>query len=307
MNKQIKEMNRSLKDTLLERIEEDKVYPRSSWFYFSKECLMWSLWTLSIVIGALAFAVTLFVVLRHKYMLYEATHDNFLTFFISALPYIWILTFALMAAVAVRNFRYTKKGYKYPLWMVLASSIVLSFAGGAALQLFGVGYHLDQALGKYMAMYASQEKQEYKLWQAPQAGRLVGYQAHSTVVPTSTAVFEDKEGNRWRLEIQELHAEDLELLASEKTVRVLGKVTNEPANIFHACGVFPWMLDERVPLERMSKERQAFVARAYDKMNKAEERVNILERETYSSSSPKTMAICAELAAMKRLSKSAER
>ncbi len=297
-------MNTSLKDTLLERIESDNVCPRSSWFYFSKECLMWSLWILSVLFGALAFAVTLFVVLRHQYALYEATHDNFLTFFIGALPYLWILIFALMAYVAVNNFRHTKKGYKYPLWMVLASSVVLSFAGGAALQLFGVGYSIDQALGKYMAVYISQEKQEYHLWQAPEDGRLVGRQVMLTVSPTTTVVFEDRAGQRWRMEVAELHPEDIRILSSEKTVRVLGKVSNETSYIFHACGVFPWMLDKPTPLSKMNEEKQAFARRAYDKMNKAEDRVAIFEKKTYASSSPNTMAVCAELAAMKRLSQS---
>lgn len=297
-------MNMSLKNTLLERIEKDNVCPRSSWFYRTREILFWSLWILSIVIGALAFAVTLFVVLRRQYTLYEATHTNFFTFFVDSLPYLWIVVFGLMAYVAVHNIRHTKKGYKYPLWMILASSVVLSFAGGAAMQMFGLGYAIDHKLGDYMAMYSSQEKIENKLWQAPDRGRLIGQQVFTTVSPTTTIIFEDKDGQRWRMEIDELHAQDIALLADGRLVRVIGTRPDESLPNFHACGVFPWMLDREVTYQQMSAEKRAFIERAYNQIHQAEERLKLLETETYASSSPKTMAVCAELASMKRIGRS---
>ena len=148
----------SCKGDVMNRIECERICPRSRMFFQTRECIVWVLWLLSIVVGALSVAVIIFVMSSQQYSLYHSTHDNFITFLIEALPFLWIIIFGLMAAVAVHNIRHTKSGYKYPLWLVLSSSVVLSLAGGAVLQIFGLGCTTDQVLGERMSMYDSLEK-----------------------------------------------------------------------------------------------------------------------------------------------------
>jgi hypothetical protein len=142
----------SCRESVMNRIVGEHISPHSKLFFQSREFAVWSLWVTSIVIGALAVAVTSFVLTHHEYALYEATHDNFLTFFIGALPYLWIITFGIMAFVAVYNLRHTKHGYRYPVWQIFLSSFVLSIAGGSVLQVFGMGYSVDHMLGRQMPM-----------------------------------------------------------------------------------------------------------------------------------------------------------
>jgi hypothetical protein len=208
----------NLKDSVINTIDQENVCPRSRWFFVCKETLVWIFWALSVVVGALAVAVTLFVVSHSQYALYEASHDSFLTFFVGTLPYLWIILFAVMSYLAVTNLRHTKRGYRYCAWKVVASSMVLSLAGGAVLQLFGFGHAIDYKLGQEMKMYMSQEKQEMRLWQTPNDGRLIGRQVLVTTVPTSTVVFEDTAGARWTLDVSELSARDLNLLSTERLV-----------------------------------------------------------------------------------------
>lgn len=301
MNTEPQPIRKPLKTALFEQIETEKVCPHPRIFFQGRECVVWSLWFLSIVIGALAIAVSLFVVTHFQYEIYEATHENFLTFIVDVLPYIWIIVFGLMVYVAVYNLQHTKHGYRYPLWMIFASSIVLSFAGGSALQFFGFGYSIDNVLGHQMPMYTSRDKLEQKLWQVPEDGRLVGKQVFSTLSPTSTIIFEDSAGQRWRMDVSELQARDIELLASEKPMRLLGKAKDANLKIYHACGVFPLMVEREVTMADMLDERRAFVERVNKNAAKAAERQLLVEASTFASTSLPRQSICANIAAFRRV------
>ena len=170
--------------------------------------------------------------------------------------------------------------------------------------LFGFGYAIDHKLGKEMDMYMSQEKMEMKLWQTPTDGRLIGRQVLSTVIPTSTVVFEDSTGVRWNLDVSELTPMDLNLLSSERMVRVLGTTSNISTKQFHACGAFPWMLDKPMKIKELSAERQAFVDRVYKHKDRAKERLAELERETFAQNHlrrEEMMGTCAKIAPVRRI------
>jgi hypothetical protein len=290
-----------LKDALFERIESEHVCPRSRLFFQSRECVVWFVWFFSIVVGALAVAVSLFVVTHRQYELYEATHENFFTFIVEVLPYVWFFVFGLMAYLAVYNLRHTKHGYRYPVSIILLSSVILSFAGGSALQMFGLGYTFDNVLGQQMPMYTSQGKLEQRLWQMPSDGRLLGRQVLATVTPTTTIIFEDMNGQRWRMDVTELTAHDIELLASEQKVRLLGQTKNAELHFFHACGAFPWMIDRDVTMHDMDMERRAFIERVYKHAKRAEDRLALLEGETFASTSLAKESVCANIAAVRRM------
>jgi len=274
-------------------------------FFRSRECVIWALWFVSVAVGALAVAISVFVVTHRQYGLYEATHENWLTFMVEVLPFIWVIVFGLMAFLAVYNLKHTKTGYRYSITTVLASSIVLSFVGGSALQFFGLGYSIDAILGDQMPMYLSQEKIEHQLWQQPSEGRLIGRQVAKAVVTSSVVVFQDTAGSRWRIEIQELLPADILLLASGENVRLLGQTTNETAKVFHACGVFSWMMHREVTMQQMSEQRESFLGRVKELAERTEGSIDDLEKDLFAATGvidKKTMPVCANIAAMRRVS-----
>lgn len=303
MNKQEKS-EPTLKETLMNRIESENVCPRSRVFFRCRECFVWTFWLVSVIVGALAVAVSLFVMMHHQYALYEATHHNFLTFIVETLPYLWLIVFVAMSLFAIYNLRHTKKGYRYPVWVILASSVVASFAGGSVLQFLGFGYTIDRVLGENMAMYMSQAKQERQLWQMPEDGRLIGRQVLTTTIPTSTVIFEDSTGVRWTLNVSELTQMDLDLLATEREMRLLGTTTDLAAKRFFACGAFPWVLDKPMKMQELSAERQTFIDRVYDHKHRAEARLAELEEEAFAVSVERRedmMGTCARIAPVRRI------
>lgn len=263
-------MNESSPQTLRERvlscIDNERVCPRGRFLFLCYDSIVWILWGLSVIIGALAVAVALFVVSESRTRLFLITHDSFWAFFLDVAPYVWVVVFGVMSLFAIVNLRHTKRGYRYTVVQLLASSVILSLAGGAALQLVGFGHGLDTALGKRVPMYVSQEKFEKKLWLMPEEGRLIGRQVVATVAPTSTVIFEDIAGERWTVTVTDLSAYDVALLASEATVRMVGTSSDSVGRRFHACGTLPDGGGETA--DNMVREHRAFVERMYSHVSK---------------------------------------
>jgi len=280
-----------LKSTVLDRIQKEKICPRSRWFFGCYEFFLWALWIFSILVGSLAIAVSLFAITYQRYAFYEATHGSFLVFIVETLPYIWLVTFVVMVILAIFNLRQTKGGYRYPFWKVLISSLVFSFVGGGLLHVVGMGFMVDKKLGEHLHMYQSQEKMEQKMWQRPNEGRLVGFVVKMSNESNQNSInFKDIRGIEWETNIQNLFEDDLIVLRSGKKMKILGQVISTEPHRFHACGVFPWMFEKNMSMKELSAERRAVIDRIYQHKDhgSSSELKNIIDR-------------CAELKVMKRL------
>lgn len=293
----------SCKDSVMSRISGEHISPHSKLFFQSREFAVWALWIGSIVIGALALAVTSFVLTHHEYALYEATHENFLTFFVGALPYLWILTFGIMASVAVYNLRHTKHGYRYPLWQIFLSSLVLSIAGGSVLHAFGLGYSVDHMLGRQMSMYMSEEKMETNLWQNPQDGRLIGQVTKQIVPPATMVVFTDVDGIDWMLDTSDLSENEQSLLQNEKRIRLIGEISTINEKIFHSCGAFPWLLDKPESREDFQAARKSFEQKIQGYEEQIEKLANTKDGDSLDTNPEKAESPCKHIAPVRRMGK----
>jgi len=294
----------TLQQSVFERIEADKLCPHGRMLFICRDSAVWLMWLISVLVGAVAVAVTLFVIMQSQSVLYEATHDSFLAFLFDVIPYLWLVVFVGMVLLAMANLRYTKRGYRYTVVQIMASSVVLSLAGGAMLQLLGLGSVIDHRLGDGMPMYASQDKLEKTLWQAPQDGRLFGRQVATTLAPTSTIIFEDTAGERWTINVSELSSYDISLLSNFELVRMVGTTSSATERRFHACATFPWQ-SEIVDATWMNNERRAFLERMLAHTKQAEDRVEMIEAVAYAPGvfDAVEMNTCANLAMMRRVEK----
>jgi len=307
MNKDPKQQNTNdtksvLSESVLSRITHEQVSPMPKWCFTCFNYSIWVLWAFSVLIGALSVAVLIYVGDHARFALYEATHETPLSFFVEILPYVWIGAFIAMSGIAYYNMRKTKTGYKYPMWHILISSIVFSLVGGVILNLFGVGYLIDTQVGRHMPAYRSLERFETEVWQKPTQGRLVG--VFSTMDEADVLyMFTDTQEQEWSIDTIELRKPDRELLSSGHQVRVLGTTTDTEARIFHACGVFPWMLNKNPSVADMQNDRKVFLERMYEHMETGD-RLKGLEREVFDQEKhqmPFKEGLCAEIAVMKRM------
>lgn len=295
----------SIKDRVFSTIDEQNVAPRPCYVFWCQNSAMWLIWLLTVLLGALATAVLLFTSTYRYYDIYEAMHDNFVTFFLQALPLLWIVAFIVLMLVAMQGLRATRRGYRLSPALVGGSSVGASVVLGVAASALGFGFVVDRALGEYAPMYYSAAEREQQMWQQPEEGRLVGHAAQDKAEIEPQIRFIDSVGVVWEVDVQELQPLDQDLLRSEQHVRLLGKqLSTQPAR-FIACGVFPWMLDKKRPMKELSSERQAYVEKIYAHHNSPADRIDKLEEATFSETSrgrSLDTKICAEIAAVRRIS-----
>ncbi len=266
MNPNNKQINTEINQTsstavrVFEQIEREAITPISRFRFLLSEWGVWIAWVATVVFGAIALATLGYVALSANYALYEATHDNFLTFAVAVMPYVWIVLFAGMVYLATYEMKNTKRGYRYTRSFIVGSSILGTALGALLLHSFGMGYLFDRTLGQQLSLYMSMEKIEQKMWQMPEDGRLTGRLLISTVTKGESASsvlnFKDNEGVVWRLGASELRPRDVALLQTGAQVRLLGTTTS--AFTFHICGVFPWHQGRAKGQKEMMQERRDF-------------------------------------------------
>lgn len=207
-----------------------------------------------------------------------------------------------MAVLAYFNVRKTKKGYKYPFWQILISSLLVSICIGFALHYVGVGRMIDAQLSKKMPLFPSLERIEGRIWQAPEEGRLIGSLVSEKQGESNDLLFKDVDGVVWTFNTEELMPPDLQVLFSGNKVRVLGVFSTSSDDYFHGCGVFPWMYDKATNLDDMKAERKAFIERMYGHKDRAKERFETLQKEFYASTTLEDMmGVCAKQSVVKRI------
>jgi hypothetical protein len=268
---------------------------------------MWMFWLFTVLLGGLATAVLLFTSTYRYYDLYEAMHDNFVTYFVQALPVVWIIAFITLMYVASRGLRATRRGYRLSPWVVGGSSVGLSVFLGIGASQLGFGHLVDTTLGDVAPMYNSMVQREEKLWMQPGEGRLVGRMVQDTEYESAMVAFMDVTGQAWQVDMMELRSFDRGLLNSGQRVRVLGtelESDGQPSR-FHACGVFPWMIDKNRPLKELSQERKHSIERMYGHTDNQLGGLDRLEEQAFgtaSATNTPSVKICADIAAVRRIS-----
>lgn len=286
----------ALSTSILEKIEKENVAPVPKWQFLLSEYAIWGAWAFSVLVGAVAFSVMLFVLMHSGFAVYEATHQDVLHFLMEVMPYLWILVFVAMGVLAHHNLKHTKRGYRYTLWQMLLSSILFSLIGGVVLHILGIGYLIDTQAGRSIPLYPGLEKMEARLWQSPKQGRLVGTLQSLDATGTS-ALFKDTEGVVWKLNTQELSPIDMLNLESGEKVRLLGLISETSDEEFHGCAVFPPVLQIE-SFGDIQKDRALFLER----MNK--HHMKALEELMASGTIPGVRALCANHNTVIRIQKS---
>ena len=295
----------SIRDRVFSTIDEQRVEPRSKYLFLCQNASVWLVWLVTVSLGALATAVLIFTSTYRYNDIYEAMHDNFVTYFVQALPVLWIVAFIVLMVLAARGLRATKRGYRFSPWLVGGSSVGMSIFLGMFASVLGFGHLVDKTLGDYAPMYHSMAEREEQIWMQPAEGRLIGTVKGESRPGVALIDFVDVSGQVWTIDMAELRSFDRELLNSRQQVRILGEEMQGASPVFHACGVFPWMVDKKIPARELSRERKESVERMYGHKDDQTGRIDRLEQQAFgeaSASNTPSMKICADIAAVRRIS-----
>lgn len=246
----------TLKESVLSRIECEGMKPTERWKFVCTNYGVWMLWAITVVVGAIAVAEMTYIGMHSGMEFYELTHGKLTDFILDSLPYLWLGAFVVMILLAYVNMRYTKCGYRYPLWQIIVSSLVFTLLGGAVLHAIGFGQTIDRLAGKAMSNYLSVEERQNYLWEHPRDGRITG--RFVEYVPGGEDIrFKDMVDRLWVVRIHELPPPDRAILLSGEQVRLLGE-THDGEMIFYACGALPWMPSTGHSVQSLRETRKQF-------------------------------------------------
>lgn len=159
---------------ILEKIKKDGIKPKSKWHFMLKDYVVWFVFAVSIVLGALSFSIILHFWEINDWDAYYRVSDNFVAFVALTMPYFWLACFLAFVLVAYRYLQHTKTGYRLEFAKVVFLNLVLTFVGGAVLYSVGLGRQAENEFAKRAPFYDNLRNDQEKIWLRPEQGVIIG-------------------------------------------------------------------------------------------------------------------------------------
>lgn len=247
--------DRSTSKEVLDKIKNVKPKPR--WEFLLKNYFVWLLGLISIILGSLAFATIIYMMINNDWDVHHHIAGSMPKFILLTLPYFWLIFLGLFILSAYINFKHTKKGYKFPLPKVIVGSVVISILFGALFYNVGVGQAIDDIMEKRMPFYKELVNKRKDIWLRHDEGFLAGVVAGQE---DELLIIHDIENNAW-------YVSDIEKslppvmppgFAIEEGVRLRIIGEHIDTNYFKAEQVLPmrgmpWLKGCQGPCEMMKK------------------------------------------------------
>ncbi len=146
-------MNDHLTDSILKKIEEQRLAPTPRWQFLLTRTAFWVLAILSVVIGGVAFGVADYVFFDNDGINLSSLQDAPIHDIALSIPYLWLAVLGIFTYIAYKGFRKTRSGYRYTTVMVLCSSVVASVVLGMSLNAVDFGQSVHTYLLSHATFY----------------------------------------------------------------------------------------------------------------------------------------------------------
>lgn len=229
----------SIKDfskEVLHTIEREQIAPRPRWIFFVRQLSLLGGLVFSILIGGISVSVLLFSIADIDPAAERMMRMHPGPFFITYLPYAWILTLVAFGIVAYYDLRNIKGAYRYRTATLLGVSLFSSIIVGSIFHAIGAGKFTERQLVRRVPRYQELDARKERMWMRPNEGMLAGQ-----IMPgpaTSSCMLYDFSGQRWTVEVSDsLHQRVSEGFFGER-VRIIGDMVRP--GVFRATEIFPW-------------------------------------------------------------------
>jgi hypothetical protein len=230
-------------EQILKEIEGKNLKPTAKWKFVVVHSLLVASGILALLIGSLAVAAGLFVLLNSDVDVYRALHGSGLSYMIKNMPLLWILSMIVFIVIADVVFKQTGKGYRYALWALILASLLISIILGSFLYLKGIGHVVEYRVGRHVPLYTDVFEQRANRWTNPEGGLLVG----SVNFQGSTTTLTDKNGKQWLLNLEAVPYAQRLVFEHASTVATVGRFDEETGS-FIVCAARPWIFNgEAIP------------------------------------------------------------
>lgn len=209
---------------LLDKIKEDKLSPKPRWQFLLKNYLVYIAGSLALVIGAIAVSVMVYLIKFNDWNFYYHTKKSFWEFFFLTAPYFWLLFLVLFIFIVYYNLKHTRKGYRYPAWLLVIASIVFSIILGAIFFSIGLGQKIDDVLGRRAPFYSHVFNPQIDFWSHPEEGRLAGIIIGRS--EDQSLILLDRDLKEWKISSGSLEVINSDL-SSRQPIRLIGRQSSD--------------------------------------------------------------------------------
>lgn len=235
--------NSTLKEQIQQKINTEQIKPTAKWFFDAKNAGLWLVGVLALVIGSLAVAVALDVILNNDWDMAHEFGLNKFTFIASTLPYLWIIAVILFLLLAEREVRNTKHGYKYATLHIGGGLLICTVVLGGVLYATGIGAATDDAMAHRFSAYRTHGNPQYVFWSDPESGRLAGVVA--IVEDEENFVLIDMSGDLWDVSAKDAKNPMSAIIAEQARLKLFG--TKQQEMQFLASKIMPFHKGPDVP------------------------------------------------------------
>jgi hypothetical protein len=228
-------MKNLIADTI-EKIKEKNIRPEPRWKYLAKKYSSWMPFFAAVLFGAAAFSAAYFLISELDWDLYAAVHRYSFLYYLSLIPYIWILLFAILVFFAFIGLRKTENGYKYNFLKIVLLVLGLLIVLGGAMAFSGVGGKMNMAMTRGFPGYGKLVVTKEAQWSQPEKGLLAGT---IILVLKNSIDLRDLAGNEWQIAYDNNTVVCPSVsLESGEMIKAIGQ--KEGSQTFQASEIRPW-------------------------------------------------------------------
>ncbi|MDD2353777.1 MAG: hypothetical protein PHX76_00090 [Patescibacteria group bacterium] len=229
-----------LGEKIISIIKDRKIKPIRRWQFKLKNIFVWLLALIAFLFSSLSFSVLLFLLNNLDLSSSRDINISSWRLLLNTLPFFWIFFVAAFIIIIFVQVKHTKKGYLYPLWLIITGSFLGSIFLGSVMTKAGLGEKIDEILSYKTPLYQTVINPQMGFWSAPDKGRLLG-----VVLPFKTNDYvevRDEKGVIWQVFLN-FNQEKI-LLRENEIARFIGEKTGE--NEFFALKVLPYSAGKRM-------------------------------------------------------------
>lgn len=227
--------NKDISQIALEKIKELGIKPISKKVFNLKKVLFWSLVGFSVVVGAVSFSVTLFILCNNDWYLFNQFGFGFV---LKTLPYFWAIFLALLAIVGEFYYRRTLLGYRHRVVTIVGVYILLTVVLGSVIHLVGMSEKFEKALFENVPLYRGMMFDKDEFWFQPELGLLSG-----EIISKNGNIVQvvDKNGMIWNINLDNSFVGKRLKVEVGETIKIVGDNDGDTDASFTAEIVRPWV------------------------------------------------------------------
>ena len=221
----------ALSEKIIATIKNKHLQPIPRWHYIIKNYLFIILYITAITIGGFVFSAGLFLIANQDWGLNTYLKFNPIIFYLSVLPYFWLLALAIFAGLSFYNLYRTKRGYKFPIIIAIIIYLLSTSLLGYGLYKNGIGVKIEQTATNLP--YYNRLNYTRAVWSKHEDGLMAGKIIN---IQDNKIKLMDLDGETWTIDVGSSTGKNL--IYEEKDIKIFGEKIN--STTFKANSIKPW-------------------------------------------------------------------